>query len=138
MVAQLVRLFFEHLEQQQLTAQFLFGIVAEIAEILFLRVELRQKALRLDVEQRRRHHQKVAGDVHVHRAYLIHIGEILPGDLRKTAGRDVELALLDQSVQKVERTFEIGQLELDDLACVIIEKVCHDRLFIPPISVKTV
>ena len=75
----------------------------------------RQQHLALDVDQRRRHHQELAGDVEVQLLHQVQVLEVLPGDDRDLDVVDVHLVLLDQMNEQIERPFEGLQLDLDRL-----------------------
>jgi hypothetical protein len=75
----------------------------------------RQQELALDVDERRRHHQELAGDVQVELLHQVEIFEVLLGDDRNLDVVDVHLVLLDQMNQQIERTFEGLHLDFDRL-----------------------
>jgi hypothetical protein len=75
----------------------------------------RQQHLALDVDQRRRHHQELAGDVEVQLLHQVQVLEVLPGDDRDLDVVDVHLVLLDQMNEQIERALEGLQLDLDRL-----------------------
>ena len=72
----------------------------------------RHQLARLDVRQRRRHQQVLAGDVEVERAHEVEHLQVLLGDERDRDVEDVELVLLDEVQQQIERPLELGQLDL--------------------------
>src|SRR4029077_3753855 len=57
------------------------------------------------------HHQVLAGEVEIELLEELQVAEILVGDRRDRDVVDVDLALLDQVQQQVERTFEDLELE---------------------------
>jgi segregation and condensation protein A len=69
----------------------------------------RQQRSRFDVDQRRRHHQELSGDVEVQLLHQIDVLDVLRGDKRDGNVVDVDLVLLDQMQQQVERTLEVLQ-----------------------------
>ena len=71
------------------------------------RLRPRQQHLRLDVNQRRRHHEELAGDVEVQLLHQLDGVEILLRDERDRNVVDVDLVLLDQVEQQVERALEV-------------------------------
>ena len=72
-----------------------------------------QEHLRLDVRQRRRHHQVLAGDVDAHGPHHGQVLEKLLGDEPDGDVEDVELVLLDQVQQEVERALEARGGDVD-------------------------
>ena len=75
--------------------------------IFLRRVGARQQHPRLDVDQRRRHHQELARDVEVHLLHQIDVVEVLLGDQRDRDVVDAELVLPDQMQQEIERALEV-------------------------------
>jgi hypothetical protein len=72
----------------------------------------RQQAARLDRHQRRRHDEELAGGVDVDRLQVAQMGEVLVADADQRHLADVHLLLLHQVEQQVERTGEVGELEV--------------------------
>ena len=108
-VAQLAGHIFVHLVFQKAADEFLSGI---LLLFLLLRI-LRQEHPALDIQQRRRHDQEFAGHVHVLGVHVAHIGEILVRDRDDRDIVDVDLVLIDQVQQKVQRALEDLQLYRD-------------------------
>ncbi len=79
--------------------------------ILLRRIGPRQQHPRLDVDQRRRHHQELAGDVEVQLLHQVEVLEVLLRDERDRDVVDVDLVLLDEVQQQIERALEV--LEAD-------------------------
>ena len=82
--------------------------------ILFLfrlLLELGQQRVGLDFQQSGRNIQEVARLLHVNRVQLLHKFEILIGHFRDEDLLDVDLGLLNQVQQQVERPLKICQLE---------------------------
>ena len=73
----------------------------------------RQQHPALDVDQRRRHHQELAGDVEVELLHQVEVLEVLLGDQRDRDVVDVHLVLLDQMNEQIERALERLHLDLD-------------------------
>ena len=67
----------------------------------------RQQRLRLDVDERRRHHQELAGDVEVQLLHQLDRVEVLRGDQRDRDVVDVDLVPPDEVQQQIERAFEV-------------------------------
>ena len=88
-----------------------------VARIVLLRFDAcrrlrpRQQHLRLDVNQRRRHHDVLARDVQIELLEQRDRVEILRGDQRDRNVVDADLVLPDQVQQQIERALEIGQLD---------------------------
>ena len=66
----------------------------------------RQERARLEEQQRRRDHEILRGHLDVERLHGTNVLEILLRDARQRHGGHVELLLLDQTQQQVERTVE--------------------------------
>ena len=66
-----------------------------------------QQHLRLDVDERRRHHQELARDVEVELLHQLNRLEVLRRDQRNRNVVDVDLVLLDQMKEEVNRTLEV-------------------------------
>ena len=76
------------------------------------RFRSRQNRARLDVDQRRRHHQELAGDVQIQLLHQLDVGEVLLGNQRDRDVVDVHLVLLDEVNQQIERPLERFELDL--------------------------
>src|SRR4029077_20457949 len=70
----------------------------------------RQQHLRLDVNQRRGHDEKFAGDVQIQLLHQRDRCEVLRGDERDRDVVDVDLVLPDQVQEQIKRSLEVGQL----------------------------
>jgi hypothetical protein len=88
--------------------------------IFLRRVGARQQHPRLDVDQRRRHHQELPRDVQVHLLHQVDVFDVLRRDQGDRNVVDAQLVPLDQVQQQVERALEGGQLEA--------EAIVDDRL----------
>ena len=75
----------------------------------------RQQHLRLDVDQRRRHHEELAGDVEIELLHQRDRLEVLRGDERDRDVVDVDLVLPDQVQQQIERSLEVRQLDREGI-----------------------
>ena len=75
------------------------------------RLVARKQHARLDVRQRRRHQEVLAGEVQVERARRLHVLDVLPGDEGDGNVQDVQLVLLDEREQEIERPLELRQRE---------------------------
>ena len=64
---------------------------------------------RLEVRERRRHHQVVGRDVDRHRLHHLEVLQVLLGDERDRDVDDVDLVRLAQVQQQIERALELGQ-----------------------------
>ena len=73
----------------------------------------RQQHLALDVNQRRRHDEELAGEVEVQLLQQVQVLEVLLRDDRDLDVIHVHLVLLDQMDEQVERAFERLQLDLN-------------------------
>src|SRR5262249_47906940 len=86
-----------------------------LARILFRiflrRIRTRQEHPRLDVNQRRSHHEELARHVEVQLLHQIDVGEVLLGDEGDRNVVDVDLVLLDEVQQQIERSLEILQAD---------------------------
>ena len=88
-----------------------------VARILFLaldaggRLGARQQHLRLDVDERRGHHQEFARDVEVQLLHQLDRVEVLLRDERDRDVVDVDLVLPDEVQQQVERPLEVVELD---------------------------
>src|SRR5262249_37572373 len=71
--------------------------------------------LRLDVDQRRRHDEELAGDVEVELAHQIDRVEVLLRDERDRDVVDVDLVPLDQEQQEIERPLEHRELDREGI-----------------------
>ena len=96
----LVLLVLEQAAHQRL-ARILLGF-----GVLLRRVGTRQQRARLDVNQRRRHHQELPGHVEVQLLHQIDVAEVLLGDERDRDVVDVHLVLANEVQQEIERTLE--------------------------------
>jgi hypothetical protein len=67
----------------------------------------RISASRLDVNQRGGHHEELPDDVEVQLLHQIQVIEVLLRDERDRNVVDVDLVLLDEVQQQIERTFEV-------------------------------
>jgi hypothetical protein len=67
------------------------------------------------MDQRRRHHQEVAGDVEVQLLHHVEIVEVLPRDQRNRDVVDIHLVLADQMDEQIERSLEGLQPDPDDV-----------------------
>ena len=82
--------------------------LARILFRIFLRgIDAREQHPRLDVNERGRHHQKLAGDVEVHLGHQLEIVEVLPRHEDDGDVVDAQLVLLDEVQQQVERALEV-------------------------------
>ena len=85
---------------------------ARIFQLFFGRVRVAwQQRLRLDVNQRRRHHQELAGHGDVQLAHRGQVFEVLRRDARDGNVVDGHLFFANEVEQQVERPFKIGQLD---------------------------
>ncbi len=100
-------LMFEQPPDQRIARVFRVRIVG------LRRVGARQQHPALDVNQRRGHHQELAGDVEVELLHQAEVREVLLGDQRDRDVVDVDLILLDQVDEQIERAFERLQLDPD-------------------------
>ena len=66
---------------------------------------------RLQVGQRRRHHQVLGGDLHRHRLHRLQVRQVLLGDEGDGDLQDVQLVRLAQVQQQIQRPLELGQLD---------------------------
>jgi hypothetical protein len=86
-----------------------------VARILFrlrlLGVLPRQQHLRLDMDQRRGHHQEFAHDVQIQLLHHDDVIEVLLRDERDGNVVDVHLVLLNEVDQQIERSLELGDLD---------------------------
>ena len=73
-------------------------------------IRTRKQRARLDVNQRRGHHQELPGHVEVHLFHQLDVAEILLGDERDRDVVDVDLALANQMQEEIERTLEKSSL----------------------------
>ena len=82
---------------------------------LFLRIGfgLGQEDARLDVQERRGHADELAGHVEVDLLHRLERLQILLGDQGDGDVEDVDLVLVDEVQQQVERALEIGQHEFE-------------------------
>ena len=84
-----------------------------LARILFRiflrRIGPRQQHPRLDVNERGRHDEELAGHVEVQFLHQVEVVEILLRDQRDRNVVDIHLVLLDQVQQQIERPLEIEQ-----------------------------
>ena len=69
----------------------------------------RQQHLRLDVNERRGHHEELAGDVEVELLHQLDRVEVLLRDERDRDVVDVHLVLLDEVQQQIERPLEVAR-----------------------------
>src|SRR6185295_16058963 len=84
--------------------------VARILFRIFLRrIRPRQQHARLDVDQRGRHHQELSRDVEVQLLHQVDVLEVLRRDEGDRDVVDVDLVLLDEVQQQVERSLEVVQ-----------------------------
>ena len=83
------------------------GLAWILVGILLRRIRARQEHARLDVDERRRHDEELPRHVEVHLLHQVDVVEILPGDERDRNVVDIELALLDEMQEQIERPFEI-------------------------------
>jgi hypothetical protein len=65
------------------------------------------------VRELRRHEQVLAGDLEVQLAHELEVLEVAIGDEADRDLEDVELVLLDQVQEQVERPLEIGKRDAD-------------------------
>ena len=63
------------------------------------------------MNQRRRHHDVVAGDVEIELLHQRDRLEVLRGDQRDRDVVDVQLVLLDEMQEQIQRPFEVGELD---------------------------
>ena len=77
---------------------------------------LGQKQARLQLQQRRRHHKELAGDVEVDLAHPLDVLQVLLGDQCDRNVEDVDLVLADQVQQQIQRAFEAGQRDHERVA----------------------
>ena len=89
-----------HQDIARLTRGELRDIVVDFGRIL------RDEALRLDLEQRRCHEQKVARHVEIEVLHARDLGEVLIGDLGDRDGADIDFLPAHQVQQKIERALE--------------------------------
>ena len=68
------------------------------------------------MQQRRSHHQELAGDVEVDLPHSLEVLEVLLGDERDGDVEDVEAVLADEVQQQVERALEVGQRDAEGVA----------------------
>ena len=97
----------------------------------------RQQHPGLDVDQRGRHHQELAGDRQVQRLHRADVVEVLLGDQRDRDVVDVDLVLLDQMQQEVQRTLELIQSDAIGVLRHIetdVTILCHRPLNIPDLG----
>ena len=73
------------------------------------RIGARHQHPRLDVNERRRHHQELPGDVEVELLHHLEVAQVLLGDEHDGDVVDVDFVLLDEVQQQVERSFEVRQ-----------------------------
>ncbi len=78
-----------------------------------VRLAHRQQHPGLDVDQQRRHQQVFRGQFEVVVADLVDVGQVLARDVGHRDVEDVEVLLADQVQQKVQRTFERLQEDLE-------------------------
>ena len=75
----------------------------------------RQQHARLDLGQRRGHHQVLAGELELHFLHQLDVLHVLARDLGDRDVEDVEVLPADQVQQQVERTFERLEEHLERL-----------------------
>src|SRR3989441_6384164 len=93
----------------------------------------------LDVDQRGRHHQELAGDYQVQRLHRADVVEVLLGDHRDRDVVNVDLVLLDQMQQEVQRTLELIQPDAIGVLRHIetdVTILCHRYVNIPDLGQK--
>ena len=89
----------------------------DVARILLVAVDAgsrlgpRQQHSGLDVNQRGRHHQEVAGDVEIQLLQQVNRIEILLRDEHDRDVVDVQLVLPDQVQEQIERAVEVVELD---------------------------
>src|SRR5262245_10586502 len=95
--------------------QTLHERVARVGVILIeeRRIRARQQQTALDVNQRRRHHQKFTGNIKIELLHQVQILEVLRRDERDWYVVDVHLMLFDQVDQQIERSLERLKPNLD-------------------------
>ena len=79
---------------------------ARVRFFLACRGRPRQQHARLDLGQRRGHHQVFAGELELHAAHHVDVRHVLARDLGDRDVEDVEVLAADQVQQQVERAFE--------------------------------
>src|SRR5262249_35219966 len=72
----------------------------------------RQEHLALDLHKRGRHHQKVPGQLHIDQLNEAHVIEELPGHACDRDVADIDLVVLDQIEEEVERTAKSVEVDL--------------------------
>src|SRR5690606_16652860 len=90
------------------------GIDVVLRIVLLVLGRRRQEHLRLDVGQGRRHHQVLTGEVDVQTLHQHDVLDVLLADERDGDVPDVDLVLLDQVQQQVQRALEGGEHHLVD------------------------
>jgi hypothetical protein len=80
-----------------------------IVRILLRWIGARQEHARLDVNQRRRHDEELAGNVEIQLLHQVDVFQILLRDQRDRNVVDVDLVPLDQVQQQIERALEDRQ-----------------------------
>src|SRR5258705_292542 len=83
------------------------SVIPHCAGAACRRYLMRQEHLRLDVNERRSHHQEFTGDVEVHLLQQVDGVEILLRDERDRNVVDIQLVLLDEVQQQIERPLEV-------------------------------
>jgi len=78
---------------------------------LLRRIGPRQQHPRLDVDERRRHHEELPGDVEIHLLHQVDVLDVLRRNQRDGDVVDADLVALDQVQQQVERPLEIHQAD---------------------------
>ncbi len=79
--------------------------------ILLRGIVARQQHPRLDVDERRRHHEKFTGDIETQFGHQIQVFEVLLRDEDDRDVVDVHLVLLDEVQQQIERALEVLQAD---------------------------
>ena len=77
--------------------------------IFLRRIDPRQQHARLDVDERRRHHQELPRHVQVEVLHQVDVVEVLLRDDRDRDVVDVHLVLLDEVQQQIQRPLELGE-----------------------------
>ena len=72
-----------------------------------------QQRPRLQVDERRGHHQEFAGDIEVQLLHELDHVEVLRGDERDRNVVDVDLVLLDEVQQQIQRSLEVVEADSD-------------------------
>src|SRR5262249_32034118 len=91
--------------------ELLHELAARVFGLLRLALGWWQQQARLDLHERRRHHQILARQVEVQLLEEAKVGEILVCDQRDRNVVNVDLVLLDQVQQEIERPFEDVELK---------------------------